>query len=108
MLKQALDTLKKAELDAEQVVVSARRRAQEIRKSAEDSRKSHEEEKVFSSRCEAKAMLHRYEDEAKVVFEGSRKESDSATAEIDRLAGVNMSKAMNKAVERIVRRNGHR
>lgn len=108
MLKQALDSLKKAETDAEQLVASARIRALEIRKAAEVKRAAMEEEKVESARYEAASVLARYKAEADGIMAAAEIEGAKQAEELDRIAEANMGRALNRAVERIVRKNGHR
>lgn len=108
MLKQALDSLKKAENDAEQLVASAKVRALEIRKAAEQKKAAMDEEKVESAKCESVSLLARYKAEADAIIAEAETESMKQAKAIDRIADANKGKALNKAVERIVRKNGHR
>ncbi len=108
MLKQALDSLKKAENDAEQLVSSAKVRALEIRKAAELKKAAMEEEKVESARCEAASVLARYKAEADEITAVAGIEGAKQAEALDRTAEANKGRALNRAVERIVRKNGHR
>lgn len=107
MLKQALDSLKKAEADADQLVASAKVRALEIRKAAEQRKNALGQEKVESAKYQAASVLARYKSEADAIIMETEAESRRQAEAIDMIAATNKNKALNKAVERIVKRVGH-
>lgn len=108
MLKQALDVLKKAEADAEQTVSSARRRSTEIRGIAEAKKAEAISNAVAAAEAEASAIVSKYEAESNSIKAAAERRSVEESKLIGKTAADNKVKALNKAVERIVRRNGHR
>lgn len=108
MLKQALDAIKQAETDADQILAMARKRAQNTRKSADDKKAEADAMKVEAARHEAELLISRYEKEAYAILEEAKQTTVRMGVQIDRLATMNKAMALNKAVERIVRKNGHR
>lgn len=108
MLKQALDVLKKAEADAEQTVSSARRRSTEIRSIAEAAKAETISRAIAAAEAEALAIASRYEAESNSIKAAADRRSAEESTLIGKIASENRVKALNKAVERIVRRNGHR
>lgn len=108
MLKQALDVLKKAETDAELTVASAKKRSAEIRNKAEEEKAELISKSIAAAKAEALAVASRYEAEADSIKADSERKSVEEAKLIEKAAAANRTKALNKAVERIVRRNGHR
>lgn len=108
MLKQALDVLKKAESDAEQMVASAKRRSNEMRKQAEDEKEALVRKATEDAGVRAADAGAGYSDEAARIAAEARSKAVDQAAALAKTAQANHSRALNKAVERIVRRNGHR
>jgi vacuolar-type H+-ATPase subunit H len=108
LLKQAIDALKKAETDAEQVIQSAKRHSAEIRKQAEEEKALAISKAVQAAELESASLASKFESEAEAIkADASRKAVDESKL-VEKSANANRARALNKAVERIVRRNGHR
>lgn len=108
LLKQALDVLKKAESDAEQMVASAMRRSNEIKKQAEDDKEARIRKAVEEAGVRATEIIAGRLDEAAAIAADAESKAALQAAQLAKTAAANHSRALNKAVERIVRRNGHR
>ena len=108
MLKQALDVLKKAESDAEQMVASARRRSNEMKKQAEEEKEAKLRKAAEDAGVKAGEIMAYYSQEAEKIAADAEEKAAEQAEKLAKNAASNHGKALNKAVERIVRRNGHR
>ena len=108
LLKQALDVLKKAESDAEQMVASARRRSNEMKKQAEEEKEAKLRKAAEDAGVKAGEIMAYYSQEAEKIAADAEEKAAEQAGKLAKNAATNHGKALNKAVERIVRRNGHR
>lgn len=108
MVEEALQVLLKAEADAEQLVADAKAKSHEIIKKAERSAQEEMDVSIADGKSKASNVAAEYDSKARAEREEVKAVTAGKIAEDEKFASANKAIALKKAMERIVRANGHR
>ena len=108
LVEEALQILLKAEADADLLVTDAKSKSHDIIRKAELSAQEEIDNSVAHGKSRASAMAAEYGSKAAAEMEAVKAETAKKIAECEKKASVNKAVALKKAMERIVRANGHR